>query len=77
MARSKNLTLDEMAAACNVAPLTILQWIESKELPYTCPRSRLSFKPKEVLKWAKEHGVQIALGIEREADLSRPQASEP
>jgi excisionase family DNA binding protein len=71
------ITLDDAAACLNVAPLTVIMWIETKKLPHVLVRQSLRFRKRDLKAWAVKNGIQFApLDFEGAVPL-RHRESEP
>jgi excisionase family DNA binding protein len=67
------ISLDDAAAFLNVAPLTVIMWIETKKLPHVLVRQSLRFRKRDLKAWAFKNGIQFApLDSEGAAPSRRP-----
>ena len=69
MKKELNLSVKEVAALLQIPVVKVQRWIYQGQIPCKFKGNDYYFKEKDILNWAKSHGMIISKGVEREKNV--------
>ena len=70
MKKELNLSVKEVAALLQIPVVKIQRWVYQGQIPCKFKGNDYYFKEKDILKWAKSHGMIISKGVEGEENVA-------
>jgi len=69
MKKELNLSIREVASLLQIPVVKVQRWVYQGQIPCKFKGNTYYFKEKDILKWAKSHGMIISRGVEGEKNI--------